>query len=403
MIGQIIAVIVFIIFFVKGKKTVASRIGFALLGALSFYLPATGLTYVVAEIAMDVSHEVLIGLLGLCILAGVVVARIVYSFDSESSSSHNGRDKYCVVCDRDCGPLISSHCTPDSLVSTTLQGFVRKRRRFFDSEGRELSADDLSSLRKREKAISESILAERKQSRGTTPSPPQSSTIPGCESTDSASLDEKGYGGGASPQLMERDNVGTRCDTEDRGNTYFATLFQKDPEPVVFYFFDTKEGAMEALSEVSCMAVAKDSGRLICTEILTFGVFPAVDRDDSRTWGALLAGKSLTHDLWSEARECFKRHGGRMRREDEPPKTTPQQQTSTGRPKTGNASAVIFVRDIDLAKQGGGGTKKIYKARDKESAVEFPKSQDTSRPYFYIEIETPSGWVGKDKDGIYEF
>ena len=203
--------------------------------------------------------------------------------------------------------------------------------------------------------------------------------------------------------VVESDNLGTRCETEDRGNAYFATLFQKDPEPILFYFFDTREKAIEALSTVSCMAFAKDSSKLICTKILTYGVFPAEDQDGSRTWGALLAGKSLSHDLWSEARECFKKCGGRMRREDEPPKTSPQQHTSTVSSNKENASAVTFVEDIDLASQGGIGSKKIYNAPDKESAMEFLKSQDTNRPYFYIEIETPSGWVGKDKDGIYEF
>ena len=110
-----------------------------------------------------------------------------------------------------------------------------------------------------------------------------------------------------SEEVKECDNVGTRCETEDRGYAYFATLFQKDHEPILFYLFGTKEKAFEALSAVSCMATAKDSGKLICKEILTYGVFPAEDQDGSRTWGALLAGESLTYDLWSEARECFKR------------------------------------------------------------------------------------------------
>ncbi len=202
--------------------------------------------------------------------------------------------------------------------------------------------------------------------------------------------------------LNESDNVGTRCETEDRGNTYFTTLFEKDPEPILFYFFDSKEKATEALSAISCIEVAKDSEKLICTEILTFGVFPALDRDDSRTWGALLAGNNLTQELWAEAQNCFKSHGGRMRREDEPATTIPQQQTSTTSNKD-HANTVSFIEDIDLAEEGGIGSKKIYKAPDKESALEFLKLQDTSRPYFYIEIETPSGWVGKDKDGIYEF
>ncbi len=218
------------------------------------------------------------------------------------------------------------------------------------------------------------------------------------------SIWKKLFGGSTKSRqnLMERENVGTRCETESRGNTYFATQMLKGSEPLVFYFFDSECKAKEALSGVSCMAIAKDSGKLICTKVLTFGVFPAVDRDDSRTWGALLAGQSLTHELWEEARECFKSHGGRMRVEIEPPKTTPQQQTSSVGKKKANSSAVTFVRDIDLSKQGGMGAKKIYKAPDKESALEFLKTQDTSRPFYYVEVETPSGWVGKDKDGIYE-
>ena len=55
-----------------------------------------------------------------------------------------------------------------------------------------------------------------------------------------------------------------------------------------------------------------------------------------------------------------------------------------------------------MTEQGGIGTKKIYTAPDKESALVFLRTQDTSRPFYYVEIKTPSGWVGKDKDGVYE-
>ncbi len=206
----------------------------------------------------------------------------------------------------------------------------------------------------------------------------------------------------SSKELREKDNIGTRCETEDRGKAYFATLFQKDPEPILFYFFDTKEKATEALSEVSCIATAKDSMKLICTEILTFGVFPAVDQNDSRTWGALLAGNNLSNALWLEARGCLKRHGGKMRRDDEPQNTSKQQVRPESKNK-GYSKSVTFVEDVDLSSQGGVGNKKIYKAPNKQTALEFLKSQDTNRPFFYIEIETPNGWVGKDKDGIYDF
>ena len=204
-------------------------------------------------------------------------------------------------------------------------------------------------------------------------------------------------------RFEESDNLGTRCDTESRGNAYFVSLFQKDPEPILFYFFNTEAQAIKALSEVSCIEVAKDSGKLISTKILTFGVFPAVEEDDHRTWAALIAGNNLTHDLWSEARDCFVANGGRMRREDNPHKSAKKQYQSGKQNLADTSGEVTFVRDINLANHGGIGTKKIYKAMSKESAIRYLKSKTISQAYYYIEIETPSGWVGKDKDGVYEF
>ena len=201
-------------------------------------------------------------------------------------------------------------------------------------------------------------------------------------------------------KLKEADNLGTRLETQSRGEAYFVTLFQKDPEPIIFYFFDNKETATQALSEVSCIALADDSRKLICTDILTFGVFPAVDNDDSPTWGALLAGKNLTEDLWQETQECFEIHGGRMRREDYPLEST------ASMPKKGEENKndkVTFCHDINLADTGGTGTKKIYEAPNKTVALDFLKSKNISESFYYIEIETPDGWVGKDKDGVYEF
>ncbi len=122
----------------------------------------------------------------------------------------------------------------------------------------------------------------------------------------------------SSGKLMEADNVGMRCDTAIDGKAYFLSLFQKEPEPIIFYLFNNKDKAIQALAEVSCITIAEDSRKLISTDIIKFGVFPTVDEGDSPTWGTLLAGKNLSHDTWSEARKCFKKYGGIMRRENKP-------------------------------------------------------------------------------------
>lgn len=202
----------------------------------------------------------------------------------------------------------------------------------------------------------------------------------------------------ANKGLRERDNIGMRCETEGEGEAYFVSLFQKDPEPIIFYFFDTKEGATEALSEVSCMAVAKDSGKLICTEILTFGVFPAVDRDDTRTWGALLAGKSLSYEIWSEARECFNKHGGRMRREDGPPPKT----TSPTKKGKGDSNLVKFSHERSDIVAGAPATYRHYKAPDKASAIVWLQQNPVDKRSFFLVVETPEGTFARDIQGIFE-
>jgi len=121
-----------------------------------------------------------------------------------------------------------------------------------------------------------------------------------------------------SRKLMEADNVGMRCDTATDGEAYFLPLLKKNPEPIIFYLFNNKDKAIQALAEVSCITIAEDSRKLISTDNLTFGVFPAGDKDDSPTWGTLLAGKNLSYDTWTEARKYFKKYGGIMRRENKP-------------------------------------------------------------------------------------
>lgn len=203
--------------------------------------------------------------------------------------------------------------------------------------------------------------------------------------------------------LMESDNVGTRCGTAGEGEAYFHSLFMKDPEPILFYFFESESQANAALAEVSCIKVAEDSGKFICTEILTYGVFPGMDEEGEYSqWAVLLAGKSLHHDLWTEARECFQRHGGTKRREDEPGADSANQSQGEGKEK-GDPSLVQFSHERqDDSVFGIVATYRHHTAPNRASALAWLQQHPVNKPSYFLVVETPEGVVARDIQGIYE-
>jgi hypothetical protein len=107
-------------------------------------------------------------------------------------------------------------------------------------------------------------------------------------------------------------------------------------------------------------------------------------------------GKGLTKEVHEEAVRVFTKYGGRELA-NRVPQAVQSVDASAGQGK------VSLSRREDLSKSGGIGTKMIYKATSKADAIEFLKTQTINQRFFYVEIETPSGWVGKDSDGVYEF
>lgn len=202
-------------------------------------------------------------------------------------------------------------------------------------------------------------------------------------------------------QLTERDNAGLRVETDGEGVAFFMSLFQKDPEPLILYFFDTQRKAIAAMADVSCVGIAKDSGRLVCTEILTFGVFPTVDQDGSQFWAALLSGKNLTHDVWSEASECFKKHGGRLRREDEPSKVATHTKTPTSK-AVDDPSFVTYLRESREDVAGFPAIRLFYKAPSKAAAIKWLQQNPVDKQSYFLVVETPDGTIVRDIQGIFE-
>ncbi|MFZ4771412.1 MAG: hypothetical protein ACOYLO_14610 [Ferruginibacter sp.] len=71
-----------------------------------------------------------------------------------------------------------------------------------------------------------------------------------------------------------------------------------------------------------------------------------------------------------------------------------------------NPNKVIFQRDENRPHPSAphiNVTKKIYKTKNKEAALMFLRRQNVTKPFYYIEVDTPSGRFGIDNAGkIYD-
>ena len=201
-------------------------------------------------------------------------------------------------------------------------------------------------------------------------------------------------------QYLENDNVGTRIDTEKKSQSWTkAWELQGKPQiGSIYYSFDEKSDAYAAMLEIPCIKKTADTQQLICLEVLQFGVY--LDSYSNR-WIACLIGSTLTAQTFNKAKESFQKYNGQEVSSSEPN----QQSAQPPAPEASKCSTgdVKFSHDIDLQNKGGIGTKKIYKAPNKAVALEFLKKKQINEAFFYIEIETPEGWIGKDKDGVYDF
>ena len=200
----------------------------------------------------------------------------------------------------------------------------------------------------------------------------------------------------APTSFFEKDNFGTRQEKMDQANSYWISrnVTQKF-DPFVLYTFEKESDARDALLELDCIHVAKDTGKLICTEPLYFGYYR---RDDGK-YSAVVIGESLTHEGWVAAKESFAKHGGQRKNDQEPEKRdTAIPQRGTARPEQ-----VIFVQEKRQQGQMGGTLiYRIYKGPDAASATAFLQQNPVSEKLKYIVVETPEGNYGRDIDGIYK-
>jgi hypothetical protein len=200
----------------------------------------------------------------------------------------------------------------------------------------------------------------------------------------------------------EKDNIGTRILTADRNQAAYSVWAMKGmiPHGNIYYGFKSKEEAYLAMLDIPCIKLASDSKELICTEIIEFGVY--WDSYNDKYWEAFLQGPALTPDIYLAAEKSFIRHNGIKICSKEPVGDNSKPKTVLKKPQPNMSNSVKFIKKSNVSMMGITGTKEIYEAPNKSVAIEFLKSKQVSKQYYYIEIETPDGLFGKDIDGGYE-
>ena len=197
------------------------------------------------------------------------------------------------------------------------------------------------------------------------------------------------------PSFSEGDNVGTRQHTFDQAVAYWSMRNMRQKfDPFALYVFDSEAAAHKALLELDCIHQARDTGNLICTEPLIFGYYSTPDRQ----YEAIVAGASLSHEVWQKAKESFEKHGGRRKNDQEPKK----QAASVTKKPPDFANKVRLVRKYTDRNKPGNPTYEDYECNDAELAKEFLMTKSVDREQYYVTVRTPMGIWGIDIKGLYK-
>ena len=208
---------------------------------------------------------------------------------------------------------------------------------------------------------------------------------------------ENGEAGDKKTEYVEHDNVGTRHETSQMAIGYWMKERprRKTKEPFVMYEFSSLDQGRKALLEIPCIHQAKDSGKLICTKTLIFGCY----QTDGSHCEAVLCGDDLTHDVWTNAHASFRKHGGTLKNELEPDRSSRTNDQSIGR-------VTFKKKEVKDVRNNFGITFKctyeVHQAPNAATAHHFLKDKTITEKDYYIIVETPEGNYGKDRDGTFK-
>ena len=221
---------------------------------------------------------------------------------------------------------------------------------------------------------------------------------------------------GPKSSFTEKDNLGTRYDTESLATSYFISrtsgniTVYKDvsggsenrsiespgkKEPYLLYEFNNEKEAISALLELPCIHLAKDTKKLICSEVLGFGYYKCKETGKYET---LLCGEDMTLELWKQAEISFPKNGGRRLKGLEPKKEI----VSNKKEDIPQPGKVIFVRKDCKNVLGVNAIYEVYKGPDAISAKAFLEKKSVTEKYYCIVVETPDGTYCRDIQGFYK-
>jgi hypothetical protein len=204
---------------------------------------------------------------------------------------------------------------------------------------------------------------------------------------------KKGPNGGKT--FREKDNAGTRQATLDQAVAYWNMRNMRQKfDPFVLYVFPTEAFARDALLELGCIHPAQDTGNLICTEPLIFGFY----RIENGKYEAILAGESLSHELWQQAKLAFEKQGGQPKNTQEPELGA----VPVPAKKVDFTGKVKLIRKYSEPNKPGSPTYEDYECADAELAKEYLLTKSVDKPQYYITVKTPLGVWGMDIKGLYK-
>jgi len=203
---------------------------------------------------------------------------------------------------------------------------------------------------------------------------------------------------------VESDNRGTRIQDMKGYEAFLGEqigTFFTGGRPFVQYTFDTVEAANDALLKLPFIHRATDSGRLVCTELLSFGVYRDENPEDPEygKYNAIIAGKGFTKTMYDQMCLICTEAGATKYGGIEPKIENATKTNETITKATGNPQKAIFAEKLIR----GNKTYFCYDAPSKADALAFLDTQIVTQPLHYITVYTPEGKFGKDKDGGYEF
>jgi len=186
-------------------------------------------------------------------------------------------------------------------------------------------------------------------------------------------------------------------------NGYKAFLGEQmiSSRPFVQYTFDTAEAANDALLKLPFIHRATDSGRLICLELLNFGVYRDEHPGDPEygKFNAIVAGKGFTLAMYKSMCSICEEAGATKYGGIEPKIEDETKTNETTTKMTGNPKKVAFTEKAIR----GNKTYFCYNAPSKADALAFLDTQSVTQPLHYVMVYTPEGKFGKDINGGFEF